>query len=221
MWIKHQWWVEHKLWQAHSFWHFITCVSQSQFNDALFKRHLLNTNPTAKIHFTISIKILRQHNIFFCILSLCKPSHVFNMRSLGTKICYHYGVGCLVAHHNQAVKKSFISVIFFFLFCIVKTDFIAMCCVRVLKSVRYIINTFVIGNLSFHFQCSSSCGRGLQSRVVQCMHRVTGRHGSDCPTVLKPPAYRQCHQGACNDRINVNTITSPRLGKRTKTLSIL
>ncbi|XP_053491210.1 A disintegrin and metalloproteinase with thrombospondin motifs 17 isoform X2 [Ictalurus furcatus] len=60
-------------------------------------------------------------------------------------------------------------------------------------------------------KCSSSCGRGLQSRVVQCMHRVTGRHGSDCPTVLKPPAYRQCHQGACNEKVNVNTITSPRL----------
>ncbi|KAK3562388.1 hypothetical protein QTP86_033525 [Hemibagrus guttatus] len=64
-------------------------------------------------------------------------------------------------------------------------------------------------------KCSSSCGRGLQSRVVQCMHRVTGRHGSDCPTVLKPPAYRQCHQEACNDKVNVNTITSPRLGKKT------
>lgn len=63
------------------------------------------------------------------------------------------------------------------------------------------------------FQCSSSCGRGLQSRVVQCMHKVTGRHGSDCPGVLKPPAYRQCHQGACNVKVNVNTITSPRLGR--------
>ncbi|XP_053491211.1 A disintegrin and metalloproteinase with thrombospondin motifs 17 isoform X3 [Ictalurus furcatus] len=64
-------------------------------------------------------------------------------------------------------------------------------------------------------KCSSSCGRGLQSRVVQCMHRVTGRHGSDCPTVLKPPAYRQCHQGACNEKVNVNTITSPRLAALT------
>ncbi|XP_036442699.1 A disintegrin and metalloproteinase with thrombospondin motifs 17 isoform X1 [Colossoma macropomum] len=64
-------------------------------------------------------------------------------------------------------------------------------------------------------KCSSSCGRGLQSRVVQCMHRVTGRHGSDCPIVLKPPAYRQCHQGACNEKVNVNTITSPRLAALT------
>ncbi|XP_076879121.1 A disintegrin and metalloproteinase with thrombospondin motifs 17 isoform X2 [Brachyhypopomus gauderio] len=64
-------------------------------------------------------------------------------------------------------------------------------------------------------KCSSSCGRGLQSRVVQCMHRVTGRHGSDCPVVLKPPAYRQCHQGACNEKVNVNTITSPRLAALT------
>ncbi|XP_066504053.1 A disintegrin and metalloproteinase with thrombospondin motifs 17-like [Hoplias malabaricus] len=63
--------------------------------------------------------------------------------------------------------------------------------------------------------CSSSCGRGLQSRVVQCMHRVTGRHGNDCPVVLKPPAYRQCHQGACNEKVNVNTITSPRLAALT------
>ncbi|KAF7703183.1 hypothetical protein HF521_022190 [Silurus meridionalis] len=64
-------------------------------------------------------------------------------------------------------------------------------------------------------KCSSSCGKGLQSRVVQCMHRVTGRHGSDCPKVLKPPAYRQCHQGACNEKVNVNTITSPRLAALT------
>ncbi|KAJ8340354.1 hypothetical protein SKAU_G00349870 [Synaphobranchus kaupii] len=64
-------------------------------------------------------------------------------------------------------------------------------------------------------KCSSSCGKGLQSRVVQCMHRVTGRHGSDCPTVYKPPAYRQCHQGACNEKVNVNTITSPRLAALT------
>ncbi|KAL4613274.1 A disintegrin and metalloproteinase with thrombospondin motifs 17 [Arapaima gigas] len=64
-------------------------------------------------------------------------------------------------------------------------------------------------------KCSSSCGRALQSRVVQCMHRVTGRHGSDCPGVLKPPAYRQCHQGACNEKVNVNTITSPRLAALT------
>ncbi|XP_018618993.2 A disintegrin and metalloproteinase with thrombospondin motifs 17 [Scleropages formosus] len=64
-------------------------------------------------------------------------------------------------------------------------------------------------------KCSSSCGRGLQSRVVQCMHRITGRHGSDCPGVLKPPAYRQCHQGACNEKVNVNTITSPRLAALT------
>uniref|UniRef100_A0A4W4FX91 ADAM metallopeptidase with thrombospondin type 1 motif, 17 n=1 Tax=Electrophorus electricus TaxID=8005 RepID=A0A4W4FX91_ELEEL len=64
-------------------------------------------------------------------------------------------------------------------------------------------------------KCSSSCGRGLQSRVVQCMHRVTGRHGSDCPIVLKPPAYRQCHQGACNEKVNANTITSPRLAALT------
>lgn len=64
-------------------------------------------------------------------------------------------------------------------------------------------------------KCSSSCGRALQSRVVQCMHRVTGRHGNDCPAVLKPAAYRQCHQGACNEKVNVNTITSPRLAALT------
>lgn len=62
-------------------------------------------------------------------------------------------------------------------------------------------------------QCSSTCGKGLQSRVVQCMHKVTGRHGSECPALAKPAAYRQCHQQVCNDRINVNTITSPRLGE--------
>ncbi|KAG7258009.1 hypothetical protein CRUP_011439 [Coryphaenoides rupestris] len=61
-------------------------------------------------------------------------------------------------------------------------------------------------------KCSSSCGKGLQSRVVQCMHKVTGRHGNDCPAPLRLPNYRPCHQGACNEKINVNTITSPRLG---------
>uniref|UniRef100_A0AAY4EAH8 ADAM metallopeptidase with thrombospondin type 1 motif, 17 n=1 Tax=Denticeps clupeoides TaxID=299321 RepID=A0AAY4EAH8_9TELE len=64
-------------------------------------------------------------------------------------------------------------------------------------------------------KCSASCGRALQSRVVQCMHRVTGRHGSDCPAILKPPTYRQCHLGPCNEKINVNTITSPRLAALT------
>uniref|UniRef100_A0A674EID8 ADAM metallopeptidase with thrombospondin type 1 motif 17 n=1 Tax=Salmo trutta TaxID=8032 RepID=A0A674EID8_SALTR len=64
-------------------------------------------------------------------------------------------------------------------------------------------------------KCSSSCGKGLQSRVVQCMHRVTGRHGNDCPVVFRPPTYRPCHQEACNDKVNVNTITSPRLAALT------
>lgn len=63
------------------------------------------------------------------------------------------------------------------------------------------------------WQCSSTCGKGLQSRVVQCMHKVTGRHGNECPALSKPAAYRQCYQEACNDKINVNTITSPRLGE--------
>ena len=49
--------------------------------------------------------------------------------------------------------------------------------------------------------------------MVQCMHKVTGRHGSECPALAKPAAYRQCHQEVCNDKINVNTITSPRLGE--------
>ncbi|KAM6981431.1 A disintegrin and metalloproteinase with thrombospondin motifs 17 isoform 2-T3 [Aplochiton taeniatus] len=64
-------------------------------------------------------------------------------------------------------------------------------------------------------KCSSSCGKGLQSRVVQCMHRVTGRHGNDCPAVDRPPTYRPCHQGVCNEKGNVNTITSPRLAALT------
>lgn len=62
-------------------------------------------------------------------------------------------------------------------------------------------------------QCSSSCGKGLQSRVVQCMHKVTGRHGNECPVTSRPPTYRPCHQGTCNEKVNVNTITSPRLGE--------
>ncbi|CAJ0946156.1 unnamed protein product [Ranitomeya imitator] len=61
-------------------------------------------------------------------------------------------------------------------------------------------------------KCSSTCGKGLQSRVVQCMHKVTGRHGNECSFLSKPVAYRQCHQEACNEKMNANTITSPRLG---------
>ncbi|XP_043934338.1 A disintegrin and metalloproteinase with thrombospondin motifs 17 isoform X2 [Protopterus annectens] len=64
-------------------------------------------------------------------------------------------------------------------------------------------------------KCSSTCGKGLQSRVVQCMHKVTGRHGDECLDTDKPPAYRQCHQETCNEKINVNTITSPRLAALT------
>uniref|UniRef100_A0A3P8VB09 ADAM metallopeptidase with thrombospondin type 1 motif 17 n=1 Tax=Cynoglossus semilaevis TaxID=244447 RepID=A0A3P8VB09_CYNSE len=63
--------------------------------------------------------------------------------------------------------------------------------------------------------CSSSCGKGLQSRVVQCMHKITGRHGTDCAVTLRPPTYRPCHHGACNEKVNVNTITSPRLAALT------
>lgn len=45
------------------------------------------------------------------------------------------------------------------------------------------------------------------------MHKVTGRHGNECTALTKPAAYSQCHQEVCNDKINVNTITSPRLGE--------
>ncbi|XP_073424908.1 A disintegrin and metalloproteinase with thrombospondin motifs 17 isoform X1 [Dendrobates tinctorius] len=64
-------------------------------------------------------------------------------------------------------------------------------------------------------KCSSTCGKGLQSRVVQCMHKVTGRHGNECSFLSKPVAYRQCHQEACNEKMNANTITSPRLAALT------
>ncbi|XP_077569427.1 A disintegrin and metalloproteinase with thrombospondin motifs 17 [Stigmatopora nigra] len=63
-------------------------------------------------------------------------------------------------------------------------------------------------------KCSSSCGRGLRSRVVQCMHKVTGRHGDGCPAGPRPPAYRPCRgEGAC--RPEANAITSPRLAALT------
>nr|XP_040016674.1 A disintegrin and metalloproteinase with thrombospondin motifs 17 isoform X3 [Gasterosteus aculeatus aculeatus] len=55
-------------------------------------------------------------------------------------------------------------------------------------------------------KCSASCGKGLQSRVVQCMHKLTGRHGNDCSVMLRPPTYRPCHQGTCIDQINVNRL---------------
>lgn len=66
------------------------------------------------------------------------------------------------------------------------------------------------------FQCSVTCGKGMQSRVIQCMHKITGRHGNECFSSEKPAAYRPCHLHPCNEKINVNTITSPRLGKQPK-----
>ena len=54
----------------------------------------------------------------------------------------------------------------------------------------------------------------MQSRVIQCMHKITGRHGNECFSSEKPAAYRPCHLQPCNEKINVNTITSPRLGKQ-------
>lgn len=88
------------------------------------------------------------------------------------------------------------------------SDFSAVC-------VYVILKLLFLGHISVPslLQCSSTCGKGLQSRVVQCMHKVTGRHGNECPVLSKPAAYRQCHQEVCNEKINVNTITSPRLGE--------
>nr|XP_032803926.1 A disintegrin and metalloproteinase with thrombospondin motifs 17 isoform X2 [Petromyzon marinus] len=60
-------------------------------------------------------------------------------------------------------------------------------------------------------KCSTSCGRGLQSRVVHCMHRVSGRHGSGCEADGKPVTYRECGVGECDRTFDANTITSPRL----------
>ncbi|KAH0628176.1 hypothetical protein JD844_009008 [Phrynosoma platyrhinos] len=64
-------------------------------------------------------------------------------------------------------------------------------------------------------KCSITCGKGMQSRVIQCMHKITGRHGNECFTSEKPAAYRPCHLQPCNEKINVNTITSPRLAALT------
>ncbi|XP_062340399.1 A disintegrin and metalloproteinase with thrombospondin motifs 19-like [Osmerus eperlanus] len=64
-------------------------------------------------------------------------------------------------------------------------------------------------------KCSVTCGKGMQSRVIQCMHKITGRHGNECFSSEKPAAYRPCQQQACNERNNVNTITSPRLAALT------
>ncbi|XP_010086147.1 PREDICTED: A disintegrin and metalloproteinase with thrombospondin motifs 19-like [Pterocles gutturalis] len=64
-------------------------------------------------------------------------------------------------------------------------------------------------------KCSVTCGKGMQSRVIQCMHKITGRHGSECFSSEKPAAYRPCHLHPCNEKINVNTITSPRLAALT------
>uniref|UniRef100_A0A3P9HQR8 ADAM metallopeptidase with thrombospondin type 1 motif, 17 n=1 Tax=Oryzias latipes TaxID=8090 RepID=A0A3P9HQR8_ORYLA len=61
-------------------------------------------------------------------------------------------------------------------------------------------------------KCSSSCGRGLQSRVIQCMHIVTGHHGDSCPVVLRPPTYRKCYQDPCPEEIGTNSVSSWRPG---------
>ncbi|KAL4617663.1 A disintegrin and metalloproteinase with thrombospondin motifs 19 [Arapaima gigas] len=64
-------------------------------------------------------------------------------------------------------------------------------------------------------KCSVTCSKGMQSRVIQCMHKITGRHGNECLSSEKPAAYRPCQQQPCNERVNVNTITSPRLAALT------
>ncbi|ELK30284.1 A disintegrin and metalloproteinase with thrombospondin motifs 19 [Myotis davidii] len=51
-------------------------------------------------------------------------------------------------------------------------------------------------------KCSITCGKGMQSRVIQCMHKVTGRHGNECFSSEKPAAYRPCHLQPCNEKIN-------------------
>lgn len=64
-------------------------------------------------------------------------------------------------------------------------------------------------------KCSVTCGKGMQSRVIQCMHKITGRHGNECFSSEKPAAFRPCHLQPCNEKNNVNTITSPRLAALT------
>ncbi|KAJ8393068.1 hypothetical protein AAFF_G00067510 [Aldrovandia affinis] len=61
-------------------------------------------------------------------------------------------------------------------------------------------------------KCSSTCGRGHQSRIVQCMHKVTGRHGNDCPIYYKPPTSRQCNKSPCINNVNIDNSEAPRLG---------
>ncbi|XP_024117551.1 A disintegrin and metalloproteinase with thrombospondin motifs 17 isoform X2 [Oryzias melastigma] len=58
-------------------------------------------------------------------------------------------------------------------------------------------------------KCSLSCGRGLQSRVVQCMHIVTGHHGDSCPVVLRPPTYRKCYHHACAEEMTSVPLRKP------------
>uniref|UniRef100_UPI00358E6071 A disintegrin and metalloproteinase with thrombospondin motifs 17-like n=1 Tax=Myxine glutinosa TaxID=7769 RepID=UPI00358E6071 len=60
-------------------------------------------------------------------------------------------------------------------------------------------------------KCSCSCGRGLQSRAVHCMHRISGRHGKGCASSLKPSSYMKCHQKPCDVTISAKKITSQRL----------
>ncbi|XP_029474871.1 A disintegrin and metalloproteinase with thrombospondin motifs 19 [Rhinatrema bivittatum] len=64
-------------------------------------------------------------------------------------------------------------------------------------------------------KCSVTCGKGMQSRVIQCMHKITGRHGNECFPSEKPAAYRPCNLQTCNEKSNVNKITSPRLAALT------
>ncbi|KPP62385.1 A disintegrin and metalloproteinase with thrombospondin motifs 19-like [Scleropages formosus] len=85
------------------------------------------------------------------------------------------------------------------------------------KAFRFTLDLYALCSL----QCSVTCGKGMQSRVIQCMHKITGRHGNECFSSEKPAAYRPCHLQPCNERVNVNTITSPRLGKPALTFKCL
>ena len=51
-------------------------------------------------------------------------------------------------------------------------------------------------NCTLIFQCSKSCGAGIQSRIVSCVNS-RGQPSSSCDRSMEPDFTRPCNNGEC------------------------